>query len=201
MASTPRGVVAVDRVVTLLAGLVLIVGGAAAFAWHQGYLASGIGSLRTDVNRISFPWMTDATSASWWPWAAGAIGLVLAVLALVWLGRHVTGSRVSTLRLPGSGGEGSLRVDVGAAAKAAADELVRHDDIRSCRSSVSVERGQIVALLEPTLEPSADLAEVTAAAEAAGGKLVGFVGRDDLTYRVQLKVARREHAENERRVQ
>ena len=75
--------------------------------------------------------------------------------------------------------------------------------------------GEIVGLLGPNgagktttlrmlttlLEPSADLAEVQPAAEAAAQKLVRFVGRDDLTYRVELRVARREHAVDDRRVE
>lgn len=200
MASTPRGVIAVDRIVTLLAGLGLVVGGASVFAWHQGYLARD--PFRFTATRISFPWMTSTVGASWWPWAAGAVGVVVGLIALIWLLRHLTGGRVGTLILPGSGAEGALRLDIGAAASAAADEITAAtDDVRSCRSKVVRDRGQLVAVLEPVLEPSADLAQVAPLARASAEKLVRLVGRGDLTYRVQLRVARREQQVTHHRVQ
>lgn len=200
MASTPRGVVALDRVVTLLAGLALVAGGAFVFAWHQGYLAKD--PFRLTATQVSFPWMTSTVGASWWPWAAGAIGVVLALLALVWLVRHLTGGRVGMLTLPGSGAQGGLQVDAGAAAAAAADEIsAASDDVRSCRSKVVLDRGQMVAVLEPVLEQGADLSAVTPVARASAEKLVRMVGRQDLTYRVQLRVARREEPVTHHRVE
>ncbi len=193
MSSTTRGLVAVDRVVTLLAGLVLVVAGVGLFAWHEDYLRTS--PLRIDATQVSFDWMPGLAQAAWWPWVTGAAGIVLGLGALVWLLRHLTAPRVGTMTLPGSGAAGALRLDVGAAADAAAHDLTaRCTDVRSCRGHVGLDRGQLVAVLEPTIEPGADLAEVQAASEAAAQQLVRFVGRSDLTYRVAIHVARREHA-------
>ncbi len=181
MASIPRGVVALDRVVTLLAGLALVAGGAFVFAWHQGYLAKD--PFRFTATQVSFPWMTSTVGASWWPWRGR---------------RHRRRPRPPGARLAGpspqgwprldadpsrSGAQAACRFDAGAAAAAAADEITAaSDDVRSCRSKVVLDRGQIGR--RPRARPRAGrrpLSAVTPVARASAEKLVRMVGRQDLT--------------------
>jgi hypothetical protein len=60
--------------------------------------------------------------------------------------------------------------------------------------TVVLDRGQLVAELNPTIAPTADLDTIRAAAERASHDLHRSLGRDDLYYRVQLHVARHDRA-------
>lgn len=184
-----------DRAATLVAGLVLLGVGAAAFVWDRGL-------------GLNWPDHPDATRvlsflrSGWVPWVAGLGGVVVVLIGLGWLVAHANRRRVGPLRLEGSASAGVAGVptadaaavapvvDVGAIAAAAATELGRRPDVLSCRGKAIRDRGQTVVELTPTLSAQADLAAVTAAAEHAAASVHTALGRDDVHVRVAARVKR-----------
>lgn len=185
-----RSVVGLDRVVVLLAGLVLLVVAAATAAWGLGRL--------NDVwpaapQELQLKTATDAFAASWWPWASGGAGVLLVVLALWWLAAHLPRRGTGPVTLPGTSRSSRLLIDPSAPAAVAADVLAEAPGVRSTRGRVIRDRGSLVVELKATVEPDADLASVVAAADAVTGDLAHVMGRDDARARVHLSVARNGH--------
>lgn len=180
-----RGVIAVDRVAAFVLGVGLVAAGAAALGWRFDLIPDAPARLR-------FSWLPDSTQTAWWPWATGAAGVLLVLIGLVWLIRHLRSRGVGRLQLVGSDQTGRLTADANAAANAAGDTLTQTAGVRSSTGRVVSDRGQLVAELNLTIEPTADLGIVQAAAEQASHDLHRIVGRDDLHHRVQLHVARHE---------
>jgi hypothetical protein len=180
-----RGVIAVDRLAAFVLGVALIAAGAAALGWRFDLIPDAPARLR-------FSWLPDATETTWWPWATGAAGVLLVLLGLIWLLRHLRRRGVGRLRVVGSDHTGRLTADANAAVTAAGQTLTQTPGVRSCTGRMVSDRGQLVAELNLTIEPTADLATVQAAAEQASHDLHRVIGRDDLHHRVQLHVARHE---------
>ena len=179
---TSRATVAVDRFAALVVAVVLIAGGAAAITWWFHLVGGLPGSI--DVSAL-----TDATTRSWWPWAAAVVGLLLVVLGLRWLVAHLPRRSVSHLTLPGSARSGRLRVAAGPLAAAAAASLATADGVTSSSGRVRRERGQLVAALKATITPDADLGAVAQAADRTARDLAGVLERDDVRCVVRLHVA------------
>lgn len=190
-----RSVVGFDRVVVLLAGLVLLAVGAATAAWGAGRLDE---VWTAAPQELQLKTATDAFAASWWPWAAGAAGVVFVLLALWWLAAHVPRRGAGTVSLPGTSRTGRLLIDPSAPAAVAAEVLAEAPGVRSSRGRVVRDRGRLVVELKATVEPDADLTAVVAATDAVTGDLAHVLGRDDARARVHLVVAR--SARHERRV-
>jgi|tagenome__1003787_1003787.scaffolds.fasta_scaffold20897597_2 hypothetical protein len=183
-----RGVVAVDRVAAFVLGIGLIAGGAAALGWWFDLIPDA-------PERLRVSWLPDITRTAWWPWATGAAGTVLVLLGLTWLVRHFRSRGVGRLRLAGADRNGRLTADADAAANAAGHALTQTAGVRSCAGSVVSDRGQLVAELKLTIEPTADLGAVQVAAEQTTRELHRIVQRDDLRHRVRLHVARSEQTQ------
>jgi hypothetical protein len=182
-----RGVIAMDRVAAFVLGVGLIAAGAAALAWRFDLIPDAPARLR-------FSWLPEATQTAWWPWATGAAGVLLVLIGLIWLIRHFRSGGVGRLQLAGSDQTGRLTADANAAATAAGHALTQTVGVRSSTGRVVSDRGQLVAELNLTIEPTADLGTVQAAAEQTSRDLHRIVGRDDLRHRVHLHVARHEEA-------
>ena len=90
-----RAVIAWDRVVTLLIGLLLITVGLAGILWWLGDFL-GWSQQPLQVDRA-----LELTEEAWWGWAVGAAGILLILLGLRWLTAHVPDRRVSNLNSPG----------------------------------------------------------------------------------------------------
>lgn len=179
-----RGTLAFDRVMTALAGLVLLAVGVLGILWWAGRL----GSAPTRVDLSSIRWWA---SQQWWPWALVVGGVVLALLGLRWLFSHLPRSGVSHLTLPGSGTEGRLLVATGPAMEAAAGSLERTPGVRSARGRIDHDRGQVVASFNATIDRDADLRVVAAAVDDMTGQLQSVLERQDLYSRVLLRTAGR----------
>jgi hypothetical protein len=177
-----------DRFAALVLGLVLVAAGAATAAWGLGQLTRVWAGAPQSVSTAG---VGDVYGQSWWPGAAAAAA-VLALLGLWWLLAHVPHRSTGPLRLTGSDRSGALAVDGSSAASAAADVIAETPGVRSASGRVVSDRGQLVAEIDVTTEPDADLAEVAAAVDATGAQLAQVIGRDDLRGRVAVHVARRQ---------
>lgn len=179
-----RAVVVLDRFMTFLAGLILLVLGAAAILWWLGTFPSW-------PTRVDASVVVQDTKASWWPWAAAIAGIVLVLLGLRWLAAHLPSRGVAQVKLTGSGAQGRLSAQVRSVADTAAEVLQQTPGVRSARGTIQRDRGQLVARLRATVEPGADLHAVAGAADAVAADLQQVLGREDLRCRIQLRVAHR----------
>lgn len=186
-----RSVLALDRVLTFLLGLVLLVAGVAAIAWQTGQLAR-VWPATPDELRLRPA--ESVTDAPWWPWVAGVVGVVAVLLGLWWLLSHIPRRAVATVALPGAEGRGGLRIDPSAATTTAAEVLSNIPGIRSARGTMQDRRGELVAILRATLEPTADLPAVVAAAERTSAELGHVLGIPAARCHIHLDVARRGRA-------
>ena len=184
-----RATIAANRIVAFLVGLVLIGVGVAGVLWWQGTLTRWFPGVS---NRLDTSPVTELTKQSWWPWAAGAAGVVLVLLGLRWLLGHLPSRGVSQLKLPGSTSSSKLVAQVRPVAAAAAEALQQTPGVRSAKGSLRKERGQLVARLNVTVEQQADLAGVASAAERVSAQLGQVLQRGDLVCQVNLTVARRD---------
>lgn len=182
-----RRLLLLDRLAALLLGVLLIAVGVAGVWWWFDH-----GSLLP--TKLSTGAATDLVATSWWPWASGAAGVVLVLLGLRWAAAHISNPRFGPLALPGSSTDGKLTLDmpkaVGAAAEAYADTV----GVRSARGIATRDRGQLVALVRATIEPEADLHRLAERADQVSAELAQLVGRPDLRFGVELRVARRGRA-------
>lgn len=176
-----------DRLACLVLGLVLLGAGAAAVLWQTrrgpGWPA-----------RLSARWAGEMTAAPWWPWATALVGVALALLGLRWLAAHLPVHRVPDLPLDGSDTAGRLRVDLGDVAAATAETIDTAAGVRSTTGRGSYRRGRPTLELTAVIEPSADLAPVTAAADRAHTELVAALGDQAPDTDVHLHVARTDRA-------
>lgn len=178
-----RTLAGLDRLLALLLGLVLVAIGAGAIVWQGGWYHRAPRSLTA-------PWLSSATAAGWWPWAAGIGGLVLILLALRWLVAHLPYRRATAVKLAGSDRTGSLTADLAALAAAAATVLADTPGVRSTSGTANTDRGQPTLTLTATIEPTADLAAVTTAAERTVTQLAAALPDPDVAAQVRLRVAR-----------
>ncbi|GCD19595.1 hypothetical protein CTKZ_11570 [Cellulomonas algicola] len=177
---------AVDRVLLLLLGLVLVVVGVAAVGWQVGFLAdvwpSAPRRLAVDTGSV--------TGESGYPLLLALVGVVLVVLGLWWLLAHLPRRSVGPLRLPGGDRPGRLVVDPGPAVATAAGVLAEDRDVRSARGAVLRDRGETVVRLRTTVEPGADLPGVVAACDRVLADLAHVLPTERLRSRVEISVLR-----------
>lgn len=172
-----RGVIALDRIVGIVVSLALIAAGAIALSWwHEGAR-----------HQLTLP---DRTDATWWPWATGGAGVLAVLLGLWWLTAHVPRRVNGRFNLSGDHQDGRLFADAHAAVAAAATDLSSLPEIRDASGRVVADRGELVADLQCTLEPGAELEKVHAAVTKAATDLHAVLGLPRLRHRVRLRVAR-----------
>lgn len=178
-----RSLATLDRLAVLLVGLAAVVVGAAAVLWQLDLSDRVRGT-------VTASWLTTATTQGWWPWAVGAAGVLLVLLALRWLLAHVPGRRLTDVRLRGGNKTGRLTADLSALAAAGADSVLATPGVRSASGKAVDDRGRRTLQLTVTLDPTADLAVVVAATDQACRDLGAALGDPDTATRVHLHTAR-----------
>lgn len=179
-----RTTATLDRFATLVVALALIVVGLLAIIWRLDRWLALPAQLRTTS-------ATDLMASSWWPFAIGALGILLALFGLRWLWAHISTSGVHEVNLPGTGKHGRLSVDVKAAAKAAADALADTSGVRDVSGKALRQRGQLVVDLNATVDSDAELSEIAGSADRISSELAHVLDRPDIYCRVRVGVSNR----------
>ncbi|MEO7061372.1 MAG: hypothetical protein ABI083_16755 [Lapillicoccus sp.] len=178
-----RGLAAWDRTVSLLAGLLLLALGAGAIAWYAGRLPR-VGPV------LDVGWLPSTVAEGWWPWACGAGGIVLVLLALRWLVAHLPSRGPGALALAGSDTSGRLEADLGVVAAQAAHALGRRPGVGSASSGISRERGGDVLELVATIPRDGSLAEAVGAIDDTVAELGGALNGACPPVRAWVQVTR-----------
>jgi hypothetical protein len=185
-----RTVLLLDRLTTLVLALLAAAGGLLGLWWWSGRDVSG----RMLPETSSTTAVSDALDTPAVAWGVAVVGVVLALVGLRWILAHLPRPTVSRLRLGSSGEHGRSEVLAGKALGAAADAFASTEGVRSAKGVVVRDRGELVARIDATIEPEADLAHVAARADEVTAQRGTVLDRDDLRAAVRLRVAVRGRA-------
>lgn len=178
-----KGLVALDRITSFVVGLVLLAAGVGAVGWRLGWWPGMPERIRADG--------VGVVDTAWWPWALGAAGVVLVILALRWLLAHTGRRQVSALTLAGSGRQGRLTVDGEPLANALAGALAGEPGVRSAGGRLVRDRDELVLEVTAEVDPAVELRDIASAADAAAADVRLMVGETALRCRVLLSAQRR----------
>lgn len=179
-----RGLLCIDRLVTLLVGLGLVVLGLVVIDWHYGEVLTYGDALDTTP-------VADLMDTTWWSWVFGAAGLVLGLLGLLWLLAHLRRHGPSTLRLRSSGPSGRVETDLRSVATASAERLGTLAPVTGVRGTTRVYGSHTVVELRGHVDTAADAASLTEAAEACAADIAVAFPDDEVTCRVVLDAPQR----------
>lgn len=179
-------VTGVDRLGTLVLGLLLLAIGVGFLAWAV-----------VDIDNatvLTAPGLATAAGSAWWPWATAAAGVVFVPLGMRWLLSRGPAERPRPLTLPGSDRTGRLTADLTSLASAAADQLSSHPAVRSAKGSAIIDRGAPSIQLKATASSAETLAEAVHAADDIATTATGMLG-DAIVVRTRLHVDTKRRAE------
>ena len=178
-----RTLAALDRVLLVLLGVAALIVGVAAVVWQADLWDRLSGPVHA-------PWLRRAAAQDWWPWAVGAGGVVLVLLALWWLLAHLSRRKLGEVRLAGSSTAGKLTADLSALAAAAADAVLDTPGVRSASGTALDDRGRRTLQLTVTIDPTADLPTVITGTDRVCRALTHALGDPNTAARVHLRTAR-----------
>ena len=182
-----RKALAVDRLAALVVGIVGLAVGLAGIAWSTGLLGRWLSGVADSYDLHTVDDHVFATS--WWPWAAGFGGVLIAALGMWWLFGHFTTHRVRALTLPGSGPAGTLRADTSAVTAAAGEVLAANRGVRTASGYVGTDRHQLVLDLDAVVEPDIDLDMLSRAVQRTAGQVADVTGIEGMYARGRVTVA------------
>jgi hypothetical protein len=179
-----RRTIAVDRLACAVTGVALVAVGLAAAAWERGYLPVAADSA------LTIPNLDGVLDTMWWPYALGAVALILIIIGIRWLITHRPGQTADAVPLTGSTDTAVLTVDLTSAAVAAAAGLAGRADVISASGRCRADRGQRVIELDVKVDARADLAHLSGALENTRGELSSALAGVPFSSRILLSVAR-----------
>lgn len=187
-----RGVIALDRVVVLLVGLLLLGGGTLTVLWQLRRF-----ELPGTPVADGFDTLSSLPGHPLWMWGLGVVGVLSVLVALRSLWVHARRGRISRVALAGTGTGGRLRADLSAVAHAAAQTLAAGDLVVSAQGTAVVDRGRQVIQLLARTDASVDLQQLQREVDASVADLARMIGDSPVEVRVLLDV-RRGRVENPR---
>ncbi|WP_134767926.1 hypothetical protein [Nocardioides sp. 1609] len=179
-----RRLLLLDRLAVLVVGLALVALGLLLADWQHGWVLH-LGD-RVDTGPLD-----DVLDAAWWPWALAALGVVVGLAGLTWLLAHLRRSGPSTLRLRTSDATGRVEADLASTAAAAAQRLATLAPVTGVRGTSRTVRSRTVLELRGHVDPAADAATLTEAAEVCAADVAAAFPDDDVACRVVLDAPRR----------
>lgn len=179
-----RLAVTFDRFAALVAGLALVAFGAALVVWNTTWLPNLPDS-------IALPGLRSATATGWWPFALAGAGVVLVVVALRWLFAHTPAAKIKDLPLR-SDAAGSITVDLGEVATAAAAALAQSLDVESASGKAVVDRGTRTVDLTVTTSASPRPDRLLPAIDAVCAQISGMVSDPSVATRTTIHTGTRE---------
>lgn len=183
-----RRAFALDRVLVVVLGLLLLTAAVWVVAWVVDLLPEGWWSPESITLGLS----SDVTGATWWTAVLLGGGLLLIVIGAAWLVGHFRGSAVDLLSMPGDADGGRLLLTGAALATGAANALVDGSpDIVGAKGELVKQRRALVVSMRATVRPEADLAEVSRICSEVAEQAARTSERYDLTVRIRLRVASR----------
>ena len=175
-----------DRLATLVAGIVVTAIGVAAVLWP-------IHVVRAAPGRISAGPVVRATTSAWWPWELAGAGTLLVLVGLVWLISHVPMRKAPVLRVPGTTDPGFIAVNLDGVALAAAAALEQESNVQSAKGKAVIDRGISTVELTVTVSHPAGLAGVITAVDttcAHVARATGGAGVPEVAARTVLQIAK-----------
>lgn len=172
-----------DRLVALLAGLVLVGSGLAGLDWQFRVLGG-------EPTRMHARPALVLAATAWWPWAVGIGGLVLGLLMLWWLLAHLGGNTARTLRSVRSGPSGRVAVDLASVARVAADSFCAEAGLSHPRSTTHRVRHGYLVEMQGAVTVHTDPAEVRHAADAVTRQVVEAFPDDEVNCRMVVRPPR-----------
>lgn len=169
-----------DRILGALVGLALVAGGLLLVDWWGGWVLTDL------PQRLSTAAAIEATEQDWWPWAVGAVGLLLGLLGLWWLLAHLRRDVVGESRLGASGPTGRVRVDLDSVADATAGRFAEIAPVPSAQGSTTTQGGHQLLVVSARVESGADVDTLVSAAQQISDEVETAFPDDPVTCRVLI---------------
>lgn len=175
-----------DRLLGWVLGAVLLLGGLAVAAWSAGLADEVVSGL---PQRITTRPVGALTNEEWWPWALGAVGVLLVLVGAWWLLAHVRRPQPATIDLPGSDATGMLSADAQAVAERAAAELSRRRRQAAADAGIGSDRAGAYLDTAVHLPAGQGIDGIGRDADEVSTQLRAVMGRE-VRYRVRVQPAR-----------
>lgn len=175
---------ALNRVLALLLGLTLIVGGLLVIGWRfDADLA------RTVFDHVDRGWYLEAPEQHWWVWALAA-GTLLTFVAGLWLLlANVRPNRAGAVLLGGSDDFSTLTVSPAQLGNAVTAMLIRHPAVVDASSRAVVDRGVPVLRILVVAESGEPLDHVRRVARDSVARITESLEGAELATQVFVRYA------------
>ena len=173
-----------DRLLVLLIGLVLLVGGLGLLALRLDVLGDQPSILVVDraLQLLDEPWAYPAMAA---------ISVVAALLGLAWLWAHVPARSASRVRLAGSDTSGRLDVDLQALADAVGERVEIGTNLAAVSATARSDGYFSLVEVQGRLRPGTEPASLVAAARQISEDLAAAFPDDGVTGRLLISAPAR----------
>lgn len=181
-----RIVAGIDRLLVLLVGLVLVLGGAFALAYHFG-----VPFAHDWMRHMDRLWYYTAPDQNWWPYALGIVAVLAAFSGVALLSTNLSRRRTDETVLDDNT-LGTLTFEPSALAGVIAGSLAGTQGVRDAKARARNERGTPTISVTLIAEPGTDIHDLTALAERTSRQLDESIGEVALAIRYFVQYERPE---------